>query len=96
LSLLRNLHVTIAVSGWLNDETGEKGFWIPWKNLNISQEQYCIMYESPYLLELGRAVDYLLSFAVSMAAQEALKLTILSGLWSTFPKLRLHQTTYFI
>lgn len=37
------------------------------------------MYESQYLLELGRAVDYLLSFAVSMAAQEALKLTILSG-----------------
>jgi hypothetical protein len=36
-------------------------------------------YESQYLLELGRAVDYLLSFAVSLAAQEALKLTILSG-----------------
>lgn len=75
----RNLHVTIAISGWLSDETGEKGFWIPWKNLKISQEQYCLMYESQYLLELGRAMDYLLSFAVSMAAQEALKLTILSG-----------------
>jgi len=37
------------------------------------------MYESQYLLELGRAMDYLLSFAVSMAAQEALKMTILSG-----------------
>lgn len=71
--------MAIAVSGWLSDETGEKGFWIPWKNLKISQEQYCLMYESQYLLELGRAMDYLLSFAVSMAAQEALKLTILSG-----------------
>lgn len=64
----RNLHVTIAISGWLNDQTGEKGFWTPWKNLKISQEQYCLMYESQYLLELGRAVDYLLSFAVSMVS----------------------------
>ena len=80
--VFRNLHVAIAISGWLSDETGEKGFWQPWKNLKISQEQYCLMYESQYLLELGRAMDYLLSFAVSMAAQEALKLTILSGLFT--------------
>lgn len=72
--------MTIAISGWLNDQSGEQGFWLPWKNLKISEEQYCVIYESQYLLELGRAVDYLLSFAVSMAAQEALKLTILSGL----------------
>jgi len=76
----RNLHLTIAVSGWLNDQTGEQGFWLPWENLKISQEQYCLIYESAYLLELGKAVDYLLSFAVSMAAQEALKMTILSGM----------------
>lgn len=31
-------------------------------------------------MELGRAMDYLFSFAVSMAAQEALKYTVLSGL----------------
>lgn len=37
------------------------------------------MYESQYLLELGRSIDYLLSFAVSVAAQEALKMTVLSG-----------------
>ena len=78
--MFRCLHVTIAVSGWLNDEFEESGFWIPWKNLKLSHEQYCLMYESQYLLELGRAMDYLLSFAVSMAAQEALKMTILSGM----------------
>lgn len=45
-----------------------------------SREQYCLRYESAYLLELGRAMDYLFSFAVTMAAQEALKYTILSGM----------------
>jgi len=44
-----------------------------------SREQYYLRYESAYLLELGRAMEYILSFAVSMAAQEALKYTILSG-----------------
>ncbi|CAN8016945.1 unnamed protein product, partial [Ixodes persulcatus] len=52
----------------------------PWRTLQNSREQYCLRYESSYLLELGHAIDYLFSFAVSMAAQEALKYTILSGL----------------
>lgn len=51
----------------------------PWRTLLNSREQYCLRYESSYLLELGHAIDYLFSFAVSMAAQEALKYTILSG-----------------
>lgn len=46
-----------------------------------SREQYCLRYESTYLLELGRAIDYLFSFAVTYAAQEALKYTILSGMY---------------
>ena len=41
--------------------------------------QYCLRYESQYLLELGKAMDYLLQFALSMAVQETLKYTILAG-----------------
>ena len=75
----RELHLTIAISGWVAQE-GPQAFQEPWLSLMNSREQYCIRYESTYLLELGRAMDYFLSFAVSMAAQEALKYTILSGL----------------
>ncbi|XP_015925330.1 transmembrane and coiled-coil domain-containing protein 4 isoform X2 [Parasteatoda tepidariorum] len=75
----RQLHVTLAISGWLTEEDRE-AFQEPWLTLMHSREQYCLRYESNYLLQLGRAMDYLFSFAVSMAAQEALKYTILSGL----------------
>ncbi|RWS32023.1 transmembrane and coiled-coil domain-containing protein-like protein [Leptotrombidium deliense] len=77
----RELHLTIAVSGWITEE-GSHAFQKPWMSLMNSREQYCVRYESSYLLELGRAMDYFLSFAVSMAAQEALKYTILSGIIS--------------
>ncbi|KAG8171305.1 hypothetical protein JTE90_015530, partial [Oedothorax gibbosus] len=75
----QQLHITLAISGWLSEEEKE-AFQEPWYNLMHSREQYCLRYESTYLLQLGRAMDYLFSFAVSMAAQEALKYTILSGL----------------
>ena len=77
----RGLHLTIAVSGWITDNN-ETAFTSPWQTLEHSQEQYSLRYESSYLLELGRALDYILSFAVSMAAQEALKYTLLAGLIS--------------
>ncbi|GIX72177.1 transmembrane and coiled-coil domain-containing protein 4 [Caerostris extrusa] len=67
------------ISGWLSEE-GKEAFQEPWYSLMNSREQYCLRYESTYLLQLGRAMDYLFSFAVTMAAQEALKYTILSGL----------------
>lgn len=75
----KGLHVTLAISGWLSDED-PGALKRPWRTLLNSREQYCLRYESSYLLELGHAIDYLFSFAVSMAAQEALKYTILSGL----------------
>ncbi|CAG0882904.1 unnamed protein product [Darwinula stevensoni] len=77
-----NLHLTIAISGWLSRDPGSESFRAPWSTLYYSKEQYCLRYESKYLLELGQAMDYLLSFAVSMAAQEALKYTVLAGLVS--------------
>jgi hypothetical protein len=76
-----SLTITIAISGWITDES-ENQFSAPWKYLNHSKEQYCLRYESKYLLELSQAMDYLLSFVVSYATQEALKYTFLAGLIS--------------
>ncbi|KAI5755000.1 hypothetical protein M8J77_013236 [Diaphorina citri] len=75
------LHISIAIHGWLSDESDES-FIKPWLGLEHSKEQYYLCYESSYLVELGKAMDYILSFAVSMATQEALKYTILSGILS--------------
>ena len=74
----QQLHITIAISGWLSDD-GHDNFTRPWKSLFSSREQYYLRYESAYLLELGKAMNLIVSFAVSVAAQEALKYTILAG-----------------
>lgn len=73
-----SLTITIAVSGWITDESPHK-FTKQWKYLRHTKEQYCLCYESKYLLELSRAMDYLLSFVVSYATQEALKYTFLAS-----------------
>lgn len=44
-----------------------------------SSEQYCLAWESKYLMELGSALDTLVNGFVNMMAQEALKFTVLSG-----------------
>ncbi|XP_063216964.1 transmembrane and coiled-coil domain-containing protein 4-like isoform X2 [Bacillus rossius redtenbacheri] len=75
----QQLHITVAISGWLSD-TVEDDFTRPWRTLYNSQEQYYLRYESTYLLELGKAMEAALSFAASLAAQEALKYTMLSGI----------------
>lgn len=73
-----SLTITIAISGWISDE-GDQQFSKQWKYLRHTKEQYCLCYESKYLLELSRAMDYLLSFVVSYATQEALKYTFLAS-----------------
>lgn len=73
-----SLNITIAVSGWISDE-GDGQFAKPWIFLRHTKEQYCVRYESKYLYELSQAMDYLLSFFVSYATQEALKYTFLAG-----------------
>ena len=49
----------------------------PWRHLNCAKEQYTLKYESRYLEELGKALDYLMSFAVTAAVQQALMETAL-------------------
>ncbi|XP_051895199.1 transmembrane and coiled-coil domain-containing protein 4 isoform X2 [Pristis pectinata] len=73
------LHITIAVTGWLC--TGKYGsFEAPWRSLLQSKEQYCLAWESKYLMELGNTLVSLLNGLVNIVAQEALKYTVLSGI----------------
>ncbi|KFP70804.1 Transmembrane and coiled-coil domain-containing protein 4, partial [Acanthisitta chloris] len=75
----KQLHITIAITGWLC--TGKYGsFTAPWRTMLQSKEQYCLAWESKYLMELGNALDSLLNGFVNMMAQEALKFTVLSGI----------------
>nr|XP_020828782.1 transmembrane and coiled-coil domain-containing protein 4 isoform X2 [Phascolarctos cinereus] len=75
----KQLHITIAITGWLC--SGKYGmFTTPWASMARSSEQYCLAWESKYLMELGSALETLLNGFVNMMAQEALKYTVLSGI----------------
>ncbi|XP_061745665.1 transmembrane and coiled-coil domain-containing protein 4 isoform X2 [Nerophis ophidion] len=79
LSSGKRLHLTIAVTGWLC--TGKySSFQAPWCSLGECGEQYCLVWESRFLRDLGSAMTSLLDGLVSMVAQEALKYTVLSGI----------------
>ncbi|XP_076015403.1 transmembrane and coiled-coil domain-containing protein 4 [Genypterus blacodes] len=79
LSSGKQLHLTIAVTGWLC--SGKySSFQAPWCSLGECGEQYCLVWESRFLRDLGSAMASLLDGLVSMMAQEALKYTILSGI----------------
>lgn len=54
-------------------------FQAPWSSLGECGEQYCLVWESRFLRDLGSAMTSLLDGLVSMVAQEALKYTVLSG-----------------
>lgn len=85
------LHVTIAVPGWLppaeeesdSDDPDEaarlklRRLMEPWDGLAHSSEQYGLQYETKYLAELGDAIKMLYNMAISMAASELLKMTVL-------------------
>ncbi|XP_042636199.1 transmembrane and coiled-coil domain-containing protein 4 [Orycteropus afer afer] len=74
----RQLHITIAITGWL--ASGKyRTFSAPWAALAHSREQYCLAWEAKYLMELGNALETILSGLANMVAQEALKYTVLSG-----------------
>uniref|UniRef100_A0A5S6Q8V1 Transmembrane and coiled-coil domain-containing protein 4 n=1 Tax=Trichuris muris TaxID=70415 RepID=A0A5S6Q8V1_TRIMR len=76
-----SLCVTLAVSGWITENFVES-FRQPWTSLNSSKEQWCLRYESEYLLEFGKAVNYIVSMGVTYAVQHALMETSLAGVLS--------------
>ncbi|KAJ8265046.1 hypothetical protein COCON_G00141450 [Conger conger] len=89
LSSGKRLRVTVAVTGWLcGGKYSESPLGLaymqfgpgPWSSLGACGEQYCLVWESRFLRDLGSAMDSLLDGLVSIVAQEALKYTILSGI----------------
>uniref|UniRef100_A0A8R1E2S5 Transmembrane and coiled-coil domain-containing protein 4 n=2 Tax=Caenorhabditis japonica TaxID=281687 RepID=A0A8R1E2S5_CAEJA len=78
-----SLSCTLVVSGWIESDTSpEQAFVQQWRHLRHTKEQYTLRYESNYLMELGNAIEYLMSFAVSVAIQQTLLETALAGLVS--------------
>ncbi|CAJ0606420.1 unnamed protein product [Cylicocyclus nassatus] len=76
-----SLHCALAVSGWIDEnESCEMSFKQQWRYLNLSLEQYTLRYESKYLIELGEAMNYIMSIALSLAIQKTLMETALAGL----------------
>ncbi|CEF71266.1 Protein of unknown function DUF726 family-containing protein [Strongyloides ratti] len=75
-----SLQTIIVVSGWITRNSENCAFTYPWRNLRASKEQYALVYESKYLLELGNALTYLLSGVVATAVQQTLMETALHGL----------------
>jgi len=53
---------------------------MPWLNMQNSREQYCLVYESKHLMRLGNAFEYIIDSIMSVAATEALKLTVFAGM----------------
>ncbi|XP_062871981.1 transmembrane and coiled-coil domain-containing protein 4 [Trichomycterus rosablanca] len=79
LNSVKHLHVTVAVTGWLC--SGKYScFQAPWRSLGACGEQYCLKWESRYLMDLGSVLNTLWDGLVSLVAQEALKYTVLSGI----------------
>ncbi|XP_033107674.1 transmembrane and coiled-coil domain-containing protein 4-like isoform X2 [Anneissia japonica] len=75
----KDLHVVVAVSGWLTKDRLDN-FTVPWLALAESKEQYTLKWESKYLKNLGDGLEYIMDSVMTMAAKEALKYTVLAGL----------------
>ena len=71
-------------------------FKTAWRCLASSKEQYVLRYESKYLKEMGKAMDYLYKFALNAAAHEALKYTVLQGQYSQLCSNSLLRSWYII
>lgn len=80
-TLRHSLHCVLVVSGFIGDNN-EIAFKKPWRHLWQSNEQYTLRWEGKYLEELGKAIEYILSYAVSIAIQRSLMETVLAGLMS--------------
>ena len=67
LSEGHQLHLAVALPGWLSSENPDcrTAFY----TLSAAKEQYCLKYESKFLIELGNALDYFLNVANSAAGK---------------------------
>ncbi|KAL4879159.1 hypothetical protein BJY04DRAFT_194410 [Aspergillus karnatakaensis] len=73
------LRVTIGITGWL---TEEENFVVPWRVIGKDSEVFGLRWETKPLLDLGNAIDYLVTTAAWSAGREVLSKTILGGIIS--------------
>ncbi|KAL4870137.1 hypothetical protein BDV12DRAFT_184727 [Aspergillus spectabilis] len=73
------LRVTIGITGWL---TEEENFVVPWRVIGKDSEVFGLRWETKNLLDLGNAIDYLVTTAAWSAGRQVLSKTILGGLLS--------------
>ncbi|KAL2825133.1 hypothetical protein BDW59DRAFT_172444 [Aspergillus cavernicola] len=71
------LRVTIGITGWL---TEEDNFVVPWRVIGKDSEVFGLRWETKPLMDLGNAMDYLVTTAAWTAGREVLTKTIFAGL----------------
>lgn len=79
----KHMHVTIGISGWLEEE---EDVWQPWHLADAEthserhSEVYALQFEKTALLSLGRALaTFITGTAASLAATEILKMTMVAS-----------------
>ncbi|KAL4777426.1 hypothetical protein BDW60DRAFT_213037 [Aspergillus nidulans var. acristatus] len=73
------LRVTIGITGWL---TEEDNFVVPWRVIGKDSEVFGLRWETKPLLDLGHAIDRLVTSAAWSAGRQVLTKTIFAGLIS--------------
>lgn len=73
------LRVTIGITGWL---TEEDNFVVPWRVIGKDSEVFGLRWETKPLLDLGNAIDSLVTSAAWAAGRQVLTRTIFAGLMS--------------
>ncbi|KAF9893661.1 hypothetical protein FE257_009829 [Aspergillus nanangensis] len=73
------LRVTIGITGWV---TEEDNFVVPWRVIGPDSEVFGLRWEMEPLMDLGNAIDLLVTSAAWTAGEQVLKKTILASLLS--------------
>ncbi|KAL4793323.1 hypothetical protein BDV19DRAFT_380269 [Aspergillus venezuelensis] len=73
------LRVTIGITGWLNEEDN---FTVPWRVIGKDSEVFGLRWETKPLMDLGHAMDKLVTTAAWAAGKHVLSKTFFAGLLS--------------
>ncbi|THC92894.1 hypothetical protein EYZ11_007618 [Aspergillus tanneri] len=73
------LRVTIGVTGWV---TEEDNFVVPWRVIGPNSEVFGLRWEMEPLMNLGNAMDLLVTSAAYTAGEQVLKKTVFASLLS--------------
>ncbi|KAE8353493.1 hypothetical protein BDV28DRAFT_164881 [Aspergillus coremiiformis] len=73
------LRVTIGITGWVTDEDN---FVVPWRVIGAESEVFGLRWETEPLMNLGNAMDLLVTSAAWVAGEQVLKKTFFASLLS--------------